>query len=242
MMSSKGPLPQILVTDDNRDIRDALALFLHRKGYRTRTAASASEARVVLAETTIHLVLLDIMMPGEDGLSLCRDLAALKGPPVILLTAMAQDEDIVTGLRLGADDYVTKPFNPEELLARISAILRRVPPVEIRNNSGQRDFAGMVHDASRRLLILSDGHEVALSAGEDRLLAALLDNPNTVMSRFRLLDIVRSREPGSHDRSVDNIVSRLRRKIGDHARNPPLIQTEWGLGYRLALRADNEKA
>ncbi len=234
-MPAQGPAPQILVTDDVRDIRDTLAAFLRRNGYRTRVAASAAEARKVLAETTIHLVLLDIMMPGESGLSLCRDLVAAKGPPVILLTAMTAGSDIVTGLNTGADDYVTKPFSPEELLARISAILRRVPPTDIRIGAQRRRFADMIHDADSQTLTLADGSETELTTGENRLLVAFLDNPNAVMSRLRLLDIVRNREPGAFDRSIDNIVSRLRRKIGDQSRNPPLLQTEWGQGYRLVI-------
>lgn len=234
-MPAQAPAPQILVTDDARDIREPLALFLRRNGFRTRLAASAAEARKVLAETGIHLVLLDIMMPGEDGLVLCRELVAAKGPPVILLTAMLEPDDIITGLTLGADDYVTKPFNPEELLARIGAVLRRVPPLETRESAVRRRFAGMIHDADRQTITREDGSEAELTAGESRLLSALLDNPNAILSRLRLLDIVRGREPGAYDRSIDNIVSRLRRKIGDPARNPPLILTEWGHGYRLAV-------
>ncbi|NPD16980.1 response regulator transcription factor [Xinfangfangia sp. D13-10-4-6] len=234
-MPAQAPDPQILITDDARDIREPLALFLRRQGFRTRLAASAAEARRVLDETTIHLVLLDIMMPGEDGLSLCRALSAAKGPPVILLTAMLDGDDIVAGLNAGADDYVTKPFNPDELLARIAAVLRRVPPVELREGAARRRFAGIIHDADRQTVTLPDGQEAELTAGESRLLTGFLDNPNAILSRLRLLDIVRNREPGAYDRSIDNMISRLRRKIGDASRNPPLILTEWGHGYRLAV-------
>lgn len=234
-MPPQASAPQILVTDDVHDIREVLAVFLRRNGYRTRVAASAREARKVLAEATIHLVLLDIMMPEEDGLSLCRELVAAKGPPVILLTAMSGGEDVVAGLNLGADDYVTKPFSPEVLLARIGAILRRVPPVDIRSGSIRRRFADMIHDSDQQIIILADGSTADLTTGENRLLSALLDNPNAVMSRLLLLDIVRNRVPEAYDRSIDNIVSRLRRKFGDAKRNPPLLVTEWGQGYRLAV-------
>ncbi len=234
-MGSQEPVAQILITDDVQDIRESLGLFLLRHGYRTRLAASAREARSVLAETDIHLVVLDVMMPEEDGLSLCRELVCANGPPVILLTAMIMQKDIIFGLNVGADDYVTKPFSPEELLARISAVLRRKPPIEVRRRPAKRHFAGIVHNADSRIITLADGTQSRLTGGENRLLSALLDNPNVVMTRERLLDIVRSREPDAFDRTIDNIVSRLRRKLNDTDRDHPLMVTEWGKGYRLAV-------
>lgn len=227
--------PQILVVDDARDIREPLALFLRQQGFRTRLAASAAEARTTLAEGQIHLVVLDIMMPGEDGLSLCRWIVQEKRAPVILLTALADGDDRIAGLDLGADDYVTKPFNPRELVSRINAVLRRVPPVQATPGAVARRFDGILHDPALSRLTLADGTEVELTTGENRLLGALLDHPGEVLTRARLLDLVRGREMRAYDRAADNIVSRLRRKIGDEARGGRVIVTEWGGGYRLAV-------
>ncbi|TDL81072.1 response regulator [Palleronia sediminis] len=232
--------PLILVVDDARDIREPLGQYLRRQGYRTRLAANAGEARRLLDEARAALVVLDVMMPGEDGLSLCRWLVARGGPPVILLTAMADETDRIVGLELGADDYLVKPFNPRELLARIRAVLRRVPPPERRVPSGRRRFGGWRHDPAALTLIHDDGREVALTSGESRLLGALLDHPHAVLGRDRLLEITAGREAKAYDRAVDNAVSRLRRKIEDDPSAPRLIVTEWGGGYRLA--ADVEEA
>ncbi len=228
------PDPQILIVDDARDIREPLGQYLRRQGYRTQLAANAGEARRVLGEARIALVVLDVMMPGEDGLSLCRWLAGRGGPPVILLTAMADETDRIVGLELGADDYLVKPFNPRELLARIKAVLRRAPPPEPVVASGKRLFAGWVHDPTVAALAHDDGRAVALTSGENRLLGVLLDNPNTVLSRDRLLDLTAGRDAKAYDRAIDNAVSRLRRKVEADPKAPRLIVTEWGGGYRLA--------
>lgn len=230
--------PQILIVDDARDVREPIAIYMKRQGFRTRVAASAAEARKIMKETAIHLVLLDVMMPEEDGLSLCRELLETKGPPVILLTALMQEEDIIAGLNVGADDYITKPFSTEELLARVLAILRRVPPAHHRQGPFRRGFAGMIHDADQQKVLHPDGREVELTPGENRLLVAFLDHPNQMLTRARLLDLVRNREPAAYDRTVDNIVSRLRRKVGDISRPPSLILTEWGDGYRMATTVE----
>lgn len=230
---------QILIVDDARDIREPLGRFLRREGYRVRLAASADEARAILAEAVIHLVVLDIMMPGEDGLSLCAAISGDKGPPVILLTARVEESAVITGLDLGADDYVTKPFNPQLLLARIRSVMRRNPRVHPGPRMGRRAFAGLVLDPGRRRLILADQTEVDLTAGENRLLSVLLDHAGSVLSRATLSDLVWGREAKPFDRSVDNTVSRLRRKIGDDPREAQLLVTEWGGGYRLCAEVED---
>ncbi len=230
--------PHLLVVDDARDIREPLGQYLRKQGFRTTLAANAGEARKALEAAAIHLVILDVMMPGEDGLSLCRHLVAQGGPPVILLTAMAEDTDRIVGLELGADDYVVKPFNPRELLARIRAVLRRVPPAPPPVPSGRRRFGPWMHDPAAQRLIGEDGREVALTSGESRLLGLFLDQPQTVLSRARLLDLLVGREAKLYDRAIDNRVTRLRRKIEADPASPRLLATEWGGGYRLAAEVE----
>jgi two-component system OmpR family response regulator len=231
--------PQILIVDDARDIREPLGQYLRRQGYRARLAANAGEARRVLNETRPDLVVLDIMMPGEDGLSLCRWLVANGGPPVILLTAMADETDRIVGLELGADDYLVKPFNPRELLARIRAVLRRAPPPEQPVPSSARRFAGWTHDPGAHALHPEGGSQVKLTSGENRLLGVFLDHPRTILSRDRLLDLTAGRDAKAYDRAIDNTVSRLRRKIETDPKAPQIIVTEWGGGYMLAADVDN---
>lgn len=225
--------PHILIVDDARDIREPLGLYLRKQGFRTKLAANAGEARKVLNEANIHLVVLDVMMPGEDGLSLCRYLAAQDGPPVILLTAMADDTDRIIGLEMGADDYLVKPFNPRELLARIKAVLRRVPPPQVAVKAGLRHFDRWTHNAAAQHLIDDSGTIVELTTGESRLLTIFLDHTGLVLNRARLLDMTLGREAKPYDRAIDNQVSRLRRKIEVDASNPLLLVTEWGGGYRM---------
>ncbi|MCY6381171.1 response regulator [Hoeflea prorocentri] len=224
----------ILVVDDHRDIRETLARYLVKNGLRASVADSAAQARKTLTAASVDLVVLDIMMPGEDGLSFCRYLVEKGGPPVILLTAMAEDTDRVVGLEIGADDYVTKPFNPRELLARIKAVLRRtalVPKERDPVTSERLAFENWVLDLSRRHLIGPDDVIVPLSTGEFQLLVAFLKRPKAVLSRDQLLDLTSGRTPNVFDRSIDNQVSRLRRKIERDAKNPELIKTVWGGGY-----------
>lgn len=228
------PEPQILIVDDARDIREPLGQYLRKQGFRTRLAANAGEARRAVDEAALALVVLDVMMPGEDGLSLCRWLVARGGPPVILLTAMADETDRIVGLELGADDYLVKPFNPRELLARIRAVLRRAPLAAPPVPTGRRRFAGWAHDATTQILVATDGSEVALTSNESRLLSVFLDHPQAVLSRDRLLDLTAGREAKVYDRAIDNAVSRLRRKIEADPKAPRVIVTEWGGGYRLA--------
>jgi two-component system OmpR family response regulator len=205
-----------------------------RADLRASVADSAAQARKFLKSAAVDLIVLDIMMPGEDGLSLCRSLVETGTVPVILLTAMAEDTDRIVGLEIGADDYVTKPFNPRELLARIRAVLRRaalVPRDRDPVDAETLTFAGWTLDVPKRLLTGEDGVAVPLSSGEFQLLVAFLKRPRMVLSRDQLLDLTSGRTPGVFDRSIDNQVSRLRRKIEPDPKTPELIKTVWGGGY-----------
>ena len=177
-------------------------------------------------------------MPGEDGLSLCRHLRETTNLPIILLTAMAEETDRVIGLEMGADDYLAKPFNPRELLARVKAVMRRtqaLPPKQRGLEATQLHFADWALDVGRQELIGKDGVGISLSTAEFHLLSAFLKHPQMVLSRDQLLDLSRGREATVFDRSIDNLVSRLRRKIEPDPKNPTLIKTHWGGGYSLTV-------
>jgi len=226
----------ILVVDDHKDIRDLLAKFLVKHGMRVTAASDANDARRHLKAGAFDLIVLDIMMPGEDGLSLCKYLSENSSPPVILLTAVAEDTDRIIGLELGADDYLTKPFNPRELLARIRAVLRRAQSMPQSRDApaGERlAFGRFVFDSDRRELIDETEVVTPLSYGEYLLLSAFLHRPNIVLTRDQLLDITRGRAANLFDRSIDNQVSRLRRKIEEDPKEPKIIQTIWGGGYKF---------
>lgn len=241
-MTESPEEPHLLIVDDARDIREPLGQYLRRHNYRVDLAANAQVARTTVEDGAIDLVVLDVMMPGEDGLSVCRWLVARGGPPVILLTAMADETDRIVGLELGADDYVVKPFNPRELLARIRSVLRRAPPARPVLPSGRRSFAGWVHDPASRTLVAEDGRTADLTSGESRLLSVFLDRPRTVLSRDQLLDLTAGREAKAYDRAIDNQISRLRRKIEADPGRPTLLVTEWGGGYALAADVENADA
>ncbi|HEY0958123.1 MAG TPA: response regulator [Novosphingobium sp.] len=225
---------RLLLVDDEAALREPLADYLVRQGFDIVQASSAAEARGHLREMTPDLVLLDIMMPGEDGLSFCRHLVEAKAIPTIFLTARGEATDRIVGLEIGADDYVVKPFEPRELVARIRSVLRRAnrgsPPTE----DELFEFEGWKLDPLKRRLTDPEGAVVAISSVEFRLLMAFLENPRQVLDRDRLLDMVQGREAHLFDRAVDNQVSRLRRKIEIDSRNPQIIQTVWGGGYMLA--------
>ncbi len=232
--------PHILVVDDHREIRDLLAKYFVKNGLRVSVASGGSEMRQVMRTASVDLVILDIMMPGEDGLSLCRQLRQQGDIPIVLLTAVAEDTDRIVGLELGADDYVTKPFNPRELLARIRTILRRsaaaaaAPRMTAEAESTSFRFDRFTLDTARRTLTDETGQEVALGTAEFRLLAAFIARPGLVLSRDQLLDITAGRTAQVFDRSIDNLVSRLRRRIERDPQNPALIKTVWGDGYTFA--------
>ena len=226
---------RLLLVDDEASLRQPLADYLSRQGFLVTEAASAAEARSRLREETPDLVLLDIMMPGEDGLALCRHLVEGHDLPVIFLTARGEATDRIVGLEIGADDYVVKPFEPRELVARIRSVLRRAarggPEPE---TDAPYLFEGWRLDPVKRRLTDPEGAVVAISSAEFRLLKAFLDHPRQVLDRDRLLDMVQGREAHLFDRAVDNQVSRLRRKVEVDSRSPQLIQTVWGGGYMLA--------
>jgi DNA-binding response OmpR family regulator len=229
--------PHILLVDDERDIRDPLAAYLGKNEVRVTKAENAAAAREILAVHAIDLVLLDIMMPGEDGLSLARFLRATTQIPVILLTAKAEEMDRILGLEIGADDYVIKPFSPRELLARIKAVLRRTSggANEVRAPDAQGfAFAGWILRTGERELVGADGVAVPLSTGEYNLLHAFVTHPRRVLTRDQLLDLSAGRELAAFERSIDNHISRLRRKVEADPADPRLIKTIWGGGYMLA--------
>jgi len=226
--------PHIAIVDDHKDIRELVGRYLGQHGCRVSSADSAASLRHLLQRSAPDLVVLDVMMPGEDGLSVCRYLRATSNLPVILLTAAAEETDRIIGLEIGADDYVTKPFNPRELLARIKAVLRRansLPPQRSAQRNKTVRFDRWTLDVGRRELIGGDGVAVPLSTAEYRLLCVLVERPGLVLTRDQLLDLTVGRAADVYDRSIDNQVSRLRKKIELDPRNPALIKTHWGGGY-----------
>jgi two-component system OmpR family response regulator len=232
---TEAALTRLLLVDDEPSLREPLAAYLTRQGFTVREAVSAADARQRLLEETPDLVLLDIMMPGEDGLSFCRHLVETRGIPTIFLTARGEATDRIVGLEIGADDYVVKPFEPRELVARIRSVLRRATrgPAEAAPDEDFL-FEGWRLDPLKRRLTAPDGAVVAISSVEFRLLLAFLEHPRQVLDRDRLLDMVQGREAHLFDRAVDNQVSRLRRKVEIDSRSPQMIQTVWGGGYMLA--------
>ena len=227
--------PHILLVDDEREIREPLASYLSKNGVRVTKAENAAAARQMLSAYAIDLVLLDIMMPGEDGLALAGFIRATTPIPVILLTARAEEMDRVVGLEIGADDYVTKPFSPRELLARIKAVLRRAGEARVRApDADTYGFGPWLLKSGERELIGEDNVAIPLSTGEYNLLHAFVTHPRRVLSRDQLLDLSQGRELAAFERSIDNHISRLRKKIEADPANPKLIKTVWGGGYMLA--------
>jgi len=234
-------MPHILVIDDDREIRDLLARFLERQNFRVTAARDAREARRAWANGHYHLVVLDLMLPGESGLDLARWMRGQSHVPIVMLTAMGEETDRIIGLELGADDYLPKPFNPRELLARIRAVLRRAGDAEShRSDPAARTlrFAGWTLEPARRRLVNPEGVEVALTGGEYDLLLAMAERANRVLTRDMLLDLLRGRQAGPFDRAIDVAVSRLRRKLDDDGRNAQLIKTVRGGGYVLAAQVE----
>jgi two-component system, OmpR family, response regulator len=228
--------PHILVVDDDREIRDLVARYLSGHGFRVRTAADGRQMQREMSDWSFDLVILDLMLPGEDGLSLCRRLRVETNLPVIMLTAMGEETDRIIGLEMGADDYISKPFNPRELLARIKAVLRRSGAVQSgsarpADTLAKHRFAGWQLDLKTRELISPEDMLIPLSAGEYDLLAAFVTHAQRILSRDQLLDLARGREAQPFDRSIDVQVSRLRRKIEIDPANPVLIKTVRSGGY-----------
>ena len=239
------PSPHVLIVDDDREIRELLSRFLRKHGFRVSVAVDGREMRKALADWAIDLVVLDLMLPGEDGLSLCRRLRSDSNLPVIMLTAMGEEIDRIVGLEMGADDYLAKPFNPRELLARIKAVLRRAGASsahagEVAGEQAAKRvrFDGWRLDLSKRELISPSGVLVPMSGGEFALLAAFVAHPQRVLSRDQLLDFARGRDAQPFDRSIDVQVSRLRRKIENDPREPALIKTVRGGGYLFAAKVE----
>ena len=227
--------PKLLLVDDEASLREPLAEYLSRQGFSVSEAVSAADARSRLRDDKPDLVLLDIMMPGEDGFSLCRHLVEAREIPVIFLTARGEATDRIVGLEIGADDYVVKPFEPRELVARIRSVLRRaLRTATVPSEKEVFTFEGWTLDPLKRRLIDTEGAVVPISSVEFRLLLAFLEHPRQVLNRDRLLDMVQGREAHLFDRAVDNQVSRLRRKIEIDSKSPQIIQTVWGGGYMLA--------
>jgi len=235
----------ILVVDDDREIRTLLAEYLDANGFRTLTATNGADMRKVLDETRVDLIVLDLTLPGEDGLTLCRNLRAQSNVPVIMLTARGEPLDRILGLEMGADDYLAKPFEPRELFARIRSVLRRtlaLPPSMMRPEAKTMHFSGWTLDLTARHLLNADGVVVALSGAEFRMLKVFLDHPNRILNRDQLLELTQGREADPFDRSVDIQISRLRQKLGDDARTPTIIKTIRNEGYVLATAVTSEDA
>jgi len=231
----------ILVVDDDREIRNLLSEYLQKQGYRVSAVADGKGLRAAVEASHPDLIILDLMLPGEDGLTLCRDLRAKSEIPIIMLTARGDETDRIVGLELGADDYVAKPFSPRELLARIKSVLRRtraLPENLKTEESGLFRFADWTLDAATRNLISPQGVVVALSGTDFRLLKIFVDHPNRVLTRDQLIDLMLSRDAGPYDRAIDVQVSRLRQRLGEDAKEPAIIKTVRGQGYVFAAHVE----
>ena len=223
----------ILVVDDDSQVRTLLGQFLRENGYRVTGARDGREMGETLAGAVIDLIILDLMLPGTSGIDLCRELRKASSVPVIMLTAKGEDTDRIVGLEVGADDYLPKPFNPRELLARIRAVLRRAAagPREAAAGGRMITFAGWTLDTLRREVTSPAGVVVDLSGGEYDVLIALVEHPNRILSREQLLELARNRASNPFDRSIDVQISRIRRKFESDGSAPPLIKTVRGAGY-----------
>lgn len=235
--------PHILIVDDDRELRQLLTGFLARHGFRVDAATDGKGMAKLLETGRFDLIVLDVMLPGEDGLALCRNLRAASSLPVIMLTALADETDRIVGLEMGADDYVVKPFNPRELLARIKAVLRRTAsvPDNRRDHGATLVFEGWRLDLAKRELHSPDGVLMPLTGGEFDLLAAFAQHAQRVLNRDQLLDLTRGRAASAYDRSVDVQLSRLRRKIEADPNDPALIKTVRGGGYLFTPRVERER-
>jgi DNA-binding response OmpR family regulator len=223
-------MPTVLVVDDEQVIREVVCSYLQREGYRTLEAADGDRAREILKESSPALVVLDLMLPGTDGLELCRLIRAGSNVPVIMLTARGEEADRIVGLELGADDYVTKPFSPRELVARVKTVLRRVGPAA--TNAERLAFGDLTIDAGTRE-VSKAGIEARLTAKEFDLLWFLATHPRQVFSRDQLMDRVWGYSPALDTGTITVHVRRLREKIEAEPARPLFLQTVWGVGYRF---------
>ncbi len=233
----------VLIVDDDKEIRNLLQEYLQKQGYRVTAVADGKSLRAALEPGHPDLIVLDVMLPGEDGLQLCRDLRTRSNLPIIMLTALGEETDRIIGLEMGADDYLAKPFNPRELLARIKSVLRRsrslpenLEPEAVKSFR----FAGWTLDAATRNLTSPDGVVVPLSGTEFKLLRIFLAHPNRVLTRDQLIDLMISRDAGPYDRAIDVQISRLRQRLREDAREPAIIKTIRGAGYVLAVPVEAE--
>jgi two-component system, OmpR family, response regulator len=225
-------LKHILFVDDDLEIRTLVGEYLERNGYRVSLAADGAQMQSILAKRPIQLVILDLMLPGVDGLTLCRNLRTVSDLPIMILTAKGDPIDRILGLEIGADDYLTKPFEPRELLARIRNLFKRSTSQKTPSESDLiYRFAGWKLETQLHQLTSPEGVDVALSTSEYRLLLVFLTHANRVLSRDKLMDLLKGREPEAFDRSVDLRVSRLRQKLNDDARSPRIIRTLRSEGY-----------
>jgi len=238
----------ILVVDDDRDIRELVVDYLQKAGYRATGAANGKEMRALLDKQHVDLVVLDLMMPGEDGLTLCRQLRSDRHQdlPVLMLTARSDDMDRILGLEMGADDYMVKPFVARELLARIRAILRRfraLPPnLQVTEAGRILAFGEWQLDTSARHLLDAEGTIVALSGAEYRLLRVFLDHPQRVLTRDQLLNFTQGRDAELFERSIDLLVSRVRQRLNEDARTPAYIKTVRSEGYVFSMPVSIKEA
>ncbi len=232
LATNPNPIPQILVVDDDQDLRERVADYLTQHGYGVHLASDGITMEQALAAAPIDLIVLDVMMPGEDGLSICRRVTDGGGPAIIMVSAMGEEIDRILGLELGADDYLAKPCSPRELLARVRAVLRRRED----NRAGAPPkgkayyFLGFTLDGVRRTLRAPNGVSILLTAGEFSLLSAFLDNPQRILSRDQLIEKARGADSDVFDRAVDVQISRLRRKLHDCSPQE-IIKTYRGAGY-----------
>jgi len=231
---------QILIVDDDREIRELAARYLEKNGCNVTAVTNGRQMRAALASAAIDLIVLDLMLPGEDGLTLCRNLrgSTHKATPILMLTALAAETDRIAGLEMGADDYLTKPFAARELLARIRAILRRTrmlpPNLRVTDAARHLTFGEWRFDVAARHLVDSTGMVISLSGAEYRLLRVFLDHPQRVLTRDQLLNLTQGRDADPFDRSIDLLVSRLRHRLRDGAREPRYIKTVRSEGYVFA--------
>ncbi|GLO62503.1 DNA-binding response regulator [Vibrio sp. MACH09] len=236
---------KILVVDDHAEIRELLKRFLTPHSFNVVTVEDGDSMEIAMRQQPFDLIILDLMLPGKDGVTLCREVRMTSNIPIIMLTALGEDIDRIIGLEVGADDYLAKPFNPRELLARIKSVLRRhfaIPNVNEQTSTTHSSyiFSGWDLNTTTRELFDSSGVLVSLTSTEFELLVAFLTHPNAVLSREDLLKLVQGRGADVYDRAIDTLISRLRRKIEVNPKEPKLIKTIWGGGYQLSCEVHHD--